>query len=57
MNALPPAIVGSPMQAAQSAVPTSGRRTCNALDGLAHAAEARATFGLSPVAQGLAFLD
>jgi len=33
------------------------RRDSYVLDALVHAAEARTTFGLSPVAQGLAFLD
>ncbi len=34
-----------------------GQSASNALDALVHAAEARATFGLSPVALGLAFFD
>jgi polyhydroxyalkanoate synthase len=37
--------------------PASEQQSSHALDALVHAAEAQATFGLSPVALGLAYLD
>ncbi len=56
MDTLAPAVAGTTW-AAQAAAMAQKQRTGDALDALVHAAEARATYGLSPVAQGLAFID
>jgi hypothetical protein len=56
MDTLAPAVAGT-TSAAQAAAIVPKPRTGDAPDALVHAAEARATYGLSPVALGLAFID
>jgi len=56
MDTLAPAVAGT-TSAAQAAAIAPKQCTGDALDALVHAAEAHATYGLSPVALGLAFID
>jgi len=56
MDAPPPAVQDRTAEA-ENIAEVSRQQSSQALDALVHAAEARVTFGLSPVALGLAFLD
>jgi polyhydroxyalkanoate synthase subunit PhaC len=56
MDVLPPAVQHTAAEP-ESILETPAQQSSRALDALVHAAEARSTFGLSPVALGLAFLD